>query len=133
MHARKKHEYKIGGVFLRKLYVKGFLIFFILSLCLSFYRVYQLDNHSLFYDLFHILPILMFNETIDGIFPNYPNVLNIIPIALADGLLGVLTVFCIKLFSTQMLNKKGLFYLITIISFCVTQWIIFQYVPIFQS
>jgi hypothetical protein len=117
---------------MKNLYFKGFFIFFVLSICLSFYRIYQLGHNSEPFDLFHFLPALMFNEAIDGIFPNYPDVIDFIPIALTDGLLGILTVLCIKLFVTHIQNKIGLFYLINLISFCITQWIIFNYVPIFQ-
>ncbi|OZM56103.1 hypothetical protein CIB95_13420 [Lottiidibacillus patelloidae] len=118
---------------MKNLYVKGFFIFFILSICLSFFRVYQLGHNAEPYNLFHILPALMFNEIFDGIFPFYPDVINFIPIALTDGVLGALTVLLIKLFPANIRNKKEYFYLVLLISFICTQWIIFNYVPIFQS
>ncbi|GAA0336086.1 hypothetical protein GCM10008967_28110 [Bacillus carboniphilus] len=114
-------------------YLMGFLIFFILSICLSFYRVYQLGHNSEPFDLFHILPGIMFNEAIDGIFPNYPDIIDFIPIALTDGLLGILTVYCLKLLSIRIEEKNGIFYLVILISFSLTQWIIYNYVPLFES
>jgi hypothetical protein len=119
------------GITLRITYRKGFLFFFILSICLSFYRVFLLDHHPHPFNFFHLFPTLMFNEMIDGLFPNYPDVLNFIPIALTDGILGILVVFLFKFLPTK-LQKDAIFHFILLISFCALQWMIYNYVPVFM-
>lgn len=120
---------------MKKYAFRGFIIFFVSSLVLnlSIILLSNKDAEDLAVDVFHFIPALVFDEIMDSIIgPSVIDVLFLFPIALTDGLIGIL----IGLLLGKILWNKGKrnnFIILTFILFVVFQFIIINFVPVFSS
>jgi hypothetical protein len=83
-------------------------------------------------DLFHFIPMTLFNEVIESIItPSFSDIFFLIPIAISDGIIGAFIGLLYALFFPNIKEKKVDFF-IFISSFILFQYVIFYLVPPFM-
>jgi hypothetical protein len=113
---------------------KGFLFFSLFSLLL-YGTIMVITKQSAEYlgmkDLFHAIPMMVFNEAIESIIaPSFPDIFFLIPIAISDGIIGAFIGLLYAVFFPNKDEKMNFFILTS--SFVLFQYIIFYLVPPFM-
>jgi hypothetical protein len=123
------------GISLIKLVKKGFYFFSLFSLLL-YGTIIAITKQSAEYlgmkDLFHVIPMMFFNEAIESIIaPSFPDIFFLIPIAISDGIIGAFIGLLYAVFFPNIKDKKVDFFIL-ITSFILFQYVIFYLVPPFM-
>jgi hypothetical protein len=83
-------------------------------------------------DLFHVIPSFIFNGMAEEIIaPQFPDFLFLIPIAVADGIVGAFVGLLCTIFLSKLKDIK-IYYSVLLGSFILFQYIIFNHIPPFM-